>query len=176
MMRMLIYFIWATDGIYMINVLQIILSDNVPDKIKSCIDSVRSFSEKMGYVYKDLRCPNYDLTTSKDFRCISNFMRIDYLCNHPYTLYIDWDVKIIGNYEFKDDIVLSKYYDHLIYNGNNCNVIKKVYEIMLEYEKLNPDNPELIYLAFKAIRGKKYVMKYHQNFYYHLGYTMNGNK
>ena len=38
-------------------------------------------------------------------------MRIDYLCNHPYTLYVRLGiVKIIGNYEFKrNDIVLSKY-------------------------------------------------------------------
>lgn len=115
----------------MITVLQIILG-KIPYYLGPCMDSVLAWIKVNGYNRVLLRDVDNPFNQNSGFdwlRQCSDYMRLDYLSNHPRVLYIDWDM-------FIKDIVIEDFTRPcfaqpaiaagLIYNGDDLSFFNEL--------------------------------------------------
>jgi hypothetical protein len=144
----------------------------IPECIQECMSTVRDYAHRHGYDYE---CETVVTDTYKHlgYREASEWMRGDKLASMPYVLYVDWDLKILKDFELGVDIITIKVTDALLYFGKHINLAKKVVEKAKE-KYFNNYKPGVLHFAFKEIvpESSKYIIE--DNIYRHLLWNISG--
>lgn len=144
----------------MINIVQILLGE-CPPFIAKCMQSVKDYAQCKGYCYTVIKStPDWYRGSDSymSLRALSEWMRLDILAEQPYTLYVDWDIKLKPSFTIPDDLTLSpQIFDCMMYNHDNteffrqarasisggglisCNAIIKVLRMGYTYSTFNRD-------------------------------------
>lgn len=99
--------------------------------LDECIQSVKDYAKSHGYDYEcDTEIPYHH--KDKDPRMASEWMRLEKLASRPYVLYVDWDLKILKDFELKDEIITIKTIDTLLYFGPKIELARKLLDKAVE--------------------------------------------
>lgn len=145
----------------MINIVQILLGE-CPPFIAKCMQSVKDYAQYKGYGYTVIKSiPDWYRGGGSymSLRALSEWMRLDILAEQPYTLYVDWDIKLKPSFTVPEGLTLSpQIFDCMMYNHDNteffrqarasisggglisCNAIIKVLRMGRKYLIFNMDD------------------------------------
>lgn len=152
-------------------IIQIAIGSISQDRI-SDMKTVENYALKHNYGYEVISSlPIWAIRNDISARIASDWMRIELLSTRPYTLYVDYDVEITGDIELGEDPILTPYFEHFIYNGNNIQLFKKVYENMMNRRSRSGGGWKIeigtIYKAFRTVDYDKCWMRDSDGLYIH---------
>ena len=153
-------------------VYQVVLS-NTNKWLDECIDNVKSYANRYGY---DYQC---DTKVSDEYKHMnltraSMWMRLDKLASRPYVLYVDWDLKILKDFELKDDIITIKVIDALLYFGAKVDIAKEILRVAKE-KYFNNHRKGVGHFTFIEVIGEDYRRyQIEDNMYKHLVWSITG--
>ena len=142
--------------------------------LDECICSVKNFADRNMYdYYVDVELP--EKYQHMQFREASEWMRLEKLASRPYVLYVDWDIKILRDFVLKDEMIIIKVIDAMLYFGKNVDIAKKVFEKTLEKYSGNYI-PGMGHFSFIDVIGEDY-QKYwlSDDHYKHLMWNTTGS-
>ncbi len=121
----------------------------IPEQIQVYLDHNRQYAKDHDIDYKLIAefPPEYS-ELNCDNRCKSNWLRVDMLLTEPYTWYLDWDAKIIGELSFPDHPVFVPYMDNCLYFGNDLEFAKRLRSKMGDMQ----NRCRLVPVIFEAFR------------------------
>lgn len=103
----------------------------VPFVIQECIMSVRNYASRMGYDYLcDDGTPEW--VGGMTAVVASEWMRVEKLASRPYVCYIDWDVKVVDDFELGEGVMTVNTMDMMLYFGREVEIGKRLLEGMGE--------------------------------------------
>lgn len=112
----------------MINVVQILLGE-CPPFIAKCMQSVKECAQCKGYGYTVIKSiPDWYSggNSYMSLRALSEWMRLDILAEQPYTLYVDWDIKLKPSFTVPEGLTLSpQIFDCMIYNHTDTGFFRE---------------------------------------------------
>jgi hypothetical protein len=112
----------------MINIVQIQLGVATPF-IKDCMQTVKDYAQYKGYGYTVIKSiPDWYRGGGSymSLRALSEWMRLDILAEQPYTLYVDWDIKLKPSFTVPEGLTLSpQIFDCMMYNHNNTEFFRQ---------------------------------------------------
>lgn len=145
--------------------------------IDECVSSVASYASRMGYDYEcsrelgEYESVIFSEDEKKNYRMVSEWMRLDKLVSRPYVCYVDWDVKIRDDFELGEDIITIDTMDTLLYFGKHIDIAKRVYDECRRRYWEKPENGFAHFVMKDEIEGwQKYVLnvKYWEHLIWHL--------
>lgn len=159
-------------------IMQIIKNGLLPEHLFPFIKNVKSFAERAGIDYeiitsvdidfKIIPCNgNHDPSNAYlHARTWSELVRLKYLSEIPDCLYIDWDIFLYSCFPLPKVETISYQIDDMIFNANNTDRYKKIYEAAIKKEWKAGDiisGP-----ALKAEPDFKNIGKWDQDTYRHI--------
>ena len=109
-----------------------------------------------------------------DLTRASMWMRLEKLASRPYVLYVDWDLKILKDFELKDDIITIKVIDALLYFGAKVDIAKEILRVAKE-KYFNNHRKGVGHFTFIEVIGEDYRRyQIEDNMYKHLVWSITG--
>lgn len=102
-----------------IKVYQIIIGE-LPEPLTPCTESVKAFASMKGYEYVQITKIPEQYKDMPDIRVVSNYMRVDLLCNDSDAIYFDWDVMLFDKFDLTlgDSPLFNRMGDNIMYSGD----------------------------------------------------------
>ena len=141
--------------------------------LDECIENIKGYAERHGYDYQcdtevDDNYKHMDLTRA------SMWMRLEKLASRPYVLYVDWDLKILKDFELNDDIITIKVIDALLYFGANVDIAKEILRVAKE-KYFNNHRKGVGHFTFIDVVGDDYARyQIDDSMYKHLVWSITG--
>jgi hypothetical protein len=104
--------------------------------LSKCNNSVVAYADFIG---AELVTIEVSSVNNPNIRIETDLMRIQYLSENPYTLYLDHDIEILSNDLILDDrrIYTGIPTDCIMYNGETPQYFKIIYDLMINSQSTN---------------------------------------